>query len=198
MKPAVAARVAEQVQSSSVMNGMNGMQQEQRLAQDQVLDREAVGLGVRRLQLRLRDLDVPVAEIVPEKAVERLRRRAELEVARSSGRPRASCASSRSRIAWSSASNFAGVEPRRGWPSSEDVVARRRRSSAGSGRRSRACCRNSCRPRCGPPGSGCPGPAARWRRCRSAGRPRRTCRSGRAGRANCRATSTSCGPAGRG
>ena len=55
------------------------MQQQERLAEHKVLDRQAVGLRVLGLQLRLRDLDVPVAEVIPEKPVEGLGRRAELE-----------------------------------------------------------------------------------------------------------------------
>ena len=55
------------------------LEEEQELANHQILDREAVGLALRVLQLGLRDLDVPVAEVAPEEAVELLRGGGEFE-----------------------------------------------------------------------------------------------------------------------
>ena len=49
--------------------GHEGVQQQQCLAQHEVLNRETVSLGRRVLQFRLRYLHVPVAKIVPEKFI---------------------------------------------------------------------------------------------------------------------------------
>jgi hypothetical protein len=95
------------------------MQQQQGLAQHQVLDREAVRLRRRVLELGLRHLDVPVAEVVPEKPVDRLHGRAELELPKQRSTSRV-VPSRRSRMAWSSASNFAG-SIRRKMASSEEL-----------------------------------------------------------------------------
>lgn len=46
------------------------MQQQQGLAQDKILDRETSLLRRRSLELGLGDFDIPVAEIIPEKAVD--------------------------------------------------------------------------------------------------------------------------------
>src|SRR5258708_6719288 len=72
--------IAEQVPQLLGDERREGVQQQQRLAQHQVLDGEAVRLGGRVLQLGLGNLHIPVAEIIPEKTVERLYRRAELEL----------------------------------------------------------------------------------------------------------------------
>src|SRR6478735_731742 len=56
------------------------MQLQERLAQHEILDRKAGLLGRRILQLGLGDFHIPVAEIVPEKSIECLHRRAELEL----------------------------------------------------------------------------------------------------------------------
>ena len=71
--------VAELVPQFLGDKGDEGVQQQQRLAQDHILDRETGGLGVGRLEFRLRDFHIPVTKIVPEKSVERLHRRTEFE-----------------------------------------------------------------------------------------------------------------------
>ena len=165
------------------MNGMKGWSSSSVWRSTRSWIARQFALRLRVLELRLRHLDVPVAEVVPEKSVERLGGRAELEFAEAAvdlaRRRRAAARGWRGRRRRTSPGR-AG----RGWPRARSCRPWAR-SSGGSGRRSRACCRSSCRPRSAPPGSGCPGPGARSRRCRTGGRRRRTCRSGRAGRANC-------------